>query len=90
LNYNQLKLLILEVLSEVGPVDSMGIARKLESKQTRVEIHALRMALMRYHKLGLLKRERQEGLLVYSLSERGAGRLRWLQQTKENTRATLC
>jgi DNA-binding transcriptional regulator PaaX len=38
------------------------------------------MALMRYYKQGLLKRERQGGVFTYALSERGAQRLRWLEQ----------
>ncbi|MGA2461191.1 MAG: hypothetical protein ABSF82_07215 [Candidatus Bathyarchaeia archaeon] len=86
MDYNQLKLVILQALSEVGPTDSEALAKRLAPIGILVEIHALRMALMRYYKLGLLKRERQGGVLVYSLSERGAERLRWLQQTKDNTR----
>jgi DNA-binding transcriptional regulator PaaX len=81
LDYNQLKLAILQVLSEKGQADGYALAKKLqESKKIVLDIHALRMALMRYYKQGLLKRERQGGLFTYALSERGAQRLRWLEQ----------
>ena len=85
MDYNRLKLVILQALSDAGPTDSEALAKRLEPTGILVEIHALRMALMRYYKLGLLKRERQGGVLVYSLSERGTERLRWLQETKDNT-----
>jgi DNA-binding transcriptional regulator PaaX len=45
-----------------------------------MDIHALRMALMRYYKQGLLKRERAGGMFTYALTERGIQRLRWLEQ----------
>jgi DNA-binding transcriptional regulator PaaX len=83
LDYNQLKLVILRVLSDTGSLDSGDLAKKLESKGILLEIHALRMALMRYYKQGLLKRERRGGALIYSLSERGSQRLQWLQQTRQ-------
>lgn len=85
LDYNQLKLAVLQAFSETGSAESGQLTKRLESVGIFIEIHALRMALMRYHKQGLLKRERKGGVLVYSLSERGVARLRWLQRrTKEN------
>jgi DNA-binding transcriptional regulator PaaX len=45
-----------------------------------MDIHALRMALMRYYKQGLLKRERAGGMFTYTLTERGIQRLRWLEE----------
>jgi DNA-binding transcriptional regulator PaaX len=84
LDYNQLKLAILRLLSDTGSLDSGDLAKKLESNGILLEIHALRMALMRYYKQGLLKRERHGGVLIYSLSERGLQRLHWLkQQTRQ-------
>lgn len=81
LDYNELKLPILQILSGLGWVDSNSIAEQFSSsKGISLEIHALRMALMRYHKQGLLKRERRGGVYSYALSERGYQRLRWLEQ----------
>jgi len=79
LDYNQLKLLILKALSEIGPSDSSALQREMKSRMILVDVHALRMALMRYYKQGLLKRERRGGVFRYSLSERGVQRLRWLE-----------
>ncbi len=80
MDYNELKLLILQILYKVGTTDSNSLARELfQSNLVRMDIHALRMALMRYHKQGLLKRERRGGAFAYTLSERGIKRLRWLE-----------
>jgi DNA-binding transcriptional regulator PaaX len=87
LNYNELKLNILQVLSQTGPLDSSSLGEAIaESKKIILDIHALRMALMRYHKQGLLKRERAEGVFRYALTERGLQRLRWLEQQTMRTK----
>jgi len=81
LDYNVLKLRLLRLLSKAGPTDSDSLARTISaSKDFGIDIHALRMALMRYHKQGLLKREKVGGLFRYTLTERGDQRLRWLEQ----------
>jgi hypothetical protein len=49
--------------------------------------HALRMALMRYHKQGLLKREKEGGVFRYALTERGNQRLHWLEEQATKKRA---
>lgn len=83
LDYNELKLLILRIILEHGPMDGSSLLKELASQEFNVEIHAVRMALMRYYKLGLLKRVRAGGAFSYSLSERGIARLDWLEkQTK--------
>ena len=89
LDYNVLKLRILRLLSKTGPTDSGSLASTIaESEEMTLDIHALRMALMRYHKQGLLKRERTGGTFTYALTERGIQRLRWLEQqtTKPNSK----
>ena len=48
-----------------------------------LEVHAVRMALVRYYKQGLLTRERRSGMFVYSLSERGFRRLEWLESLEK-------
>ena len=79
MDYNQLKLLLLKAVFEIGPSDSSAIQMELKRRTIMLDVHALRMALMRYYKQGLLKRERQGGVFIYSLSERGVQRLRWLE-----------
>ena len=89
MDYNALKLRILRLLSKTGPTDSSSLASRIvEGKEFELDIHALRMALMRYHKQGLLKRERSGGTFTYALTERGIQRLRWLEQqtTKPNSK----
>jgi hypothetical protein len=81
LDYNVLKLRVLRLLSKLGPIDSGSLANSIaESQESKLDIHALRMALMRYHKQGLLRRERSGGSFHYCLTERGIQRLRWLEQ----------
>jgi DNA-binding transcriptional regulator PaaX len=83
LNYNELKLLILKIISTHESIDAGSLLQELHSTQINLETHAVRMALMRYYKLGLLKRTRVAGAFRYSLSERGIARLTWLQQRAE-------
>jgi len=79
LDYNELKLLILRTVSEHGSLVSEDVASHLVTKGVRVEIHAIRMALMRYHLQGLLLRKKAEGSFSYALSDRGSRRLEWLE-----------
>jgi len=87
LDYNALKLPVLQLLFTHGPMNGGVLIKKLaESKEITLDIHALRMALMRYYKQGLLKRERSGGTFTYAMSERGIQRLRWLEEQVKNTR----
>ncbi len=71
-------------------MDSGVLNNKLvESKGITLDIHALRMALMRYYKQGLLKRERSGGTFTYTISERGVQRLRWLEEQVKNSKDSL-
>ncbi len=82
MDYNELKLPVLQIISEAGSVDSSTLRKLLADRKIVIDIHAVRMALMRYYKQGLLRRERTGGMFRYSLSERGVGRLRWLESLK--------
>jgi DNA-binding transcriptional regulator PaaX len=85
LDYNELKLTVLQLFSTHGPMNSgMLIKTLVESKTITLDIHALRMALMRYYKQGLLKRERSGGTYKYTISDRGIQRLRWLEEQVKN------
>jgi len=85
LDYNQLKRLLLRTIGESGTADSIELVEKLSVVEGgRFEVHAVRMALVRYYRQGLLRRERAGGQFRYTLTNRGIARLRWLEeQTKE-------
>lgn len=85
LHYNELKRVVLRGLS-TGPKNSLSLAQELASYGIEpLEVHALRMALVRYYKQGLLKRERKSGMFIYTLSERGLRRLKWLESGESKT-----
>lgn len=89
LDYNQLKRVLLRTLADTGPIDSATLFQKLTSVgKQQFEIHAVRMALVRYYRQGLLKRERAGGQFMYALSGRGAARLRWLEGPTQNSGAS--
>ena len=75
-----MKRVILRTLSQTGPTDSTALLEKLTSAGSEFEIHAVRMALVRYYRQGLLTRERVGGQFMYTLSSRGTARLRWLEE----------
>ena len=81
MDYNELKLHVLRLLSDNRVRDSAAIATGLGAIGVGLEMHAIRMALVRYYKQGLLRRQRQSGLYVYTISERGMKRLEWLESS---------
>jgi len=81
---------VLRTLAETGPTDSGSLLQKLTSMEGgQFEIHALRMALVRYYRQGLLKRERAGGQFTYSLSNRGTSRLQWLEEQAKQSDSSL-
>jgi hypothetical protein len=80
LRYNQLKTVILGLLTTEGWCDSNRIIERVQSEFGLLgSTRAVRMALLRYHRHGLLHREWRRGEYVYRLSDRGARRLVWLK-----------
>ncbi len=80
MRFNQLKRAILELFTAESECTSLQVAQRLvDSEVGALDIHALRMALVRYHRQGLLVRERRGGSYAYRLSEKGARRLLWLK-----------
>ena len=77
--------MILRVLS-IGPRSSLSVVEELgRCRVEPLDVHAVRMALVRYYKQGLLNRERRSGMFVYSISERGLRRLEWLESLETKT-----
>lgn len=81
MDYNQLKRIILRILAARTSTDSSAVADALCAAGVNLDIHAIRMALMRYYRQGLLRRKRKSGVYIYGLSERGVRRLAWLEST---------
>jgi DNA-binding transcriptional regulator PaaX len=80
LRYNQLKLVVLQILTTDGWCDSNHIIERVQSEVgLSASPRAVRMALLRYHRYGLLHRKWRSGEYAYTLSDRGAGRLLWLK-----------
>jgi len=80
LRYNELKTIILHILTTEGWCNSNQIIARVRSELGRsASSRAVRMALVRYHRHGLLHREWHGGAYVYRLSDRGARRLVWLR-----------
>jgi DNA-binding transcriptional regulator PaaX len=85
LDYNELKRLLLRTLADHGPMNSNALSQNLLIlTQPNLDIHAVRMALVRYYRQGLLKRIRTAGQFTYSLTERGVRRLQWLEEQVKN------
>ena len=83
LHYNELKRAILRILS-MGPKNSLSLVEELARYRVEsLEVHAVRMALVRYYKQGLLNREKRAGTFTYSISDRGQRRLQWLESLHE-------
>jgi DNA-binding transcriptional regulator PaaX len=83
MDYNELKLHVLRLFSAEEGMDSLSVSAALSADGVALDIHALRMALVRYYKQGLLRRERKSGAYIYSLSTRGIKRLAWLESKGE-------
>jgi DNA-binding transcriptional regulator PaaX len=70
-------------------MNSDAISQTLPASGTfRIEIHAVRMALVRYYRQGLLKRVRSAGQFTYSITDRGLRRLQWLEEQAKKTNAS--
>jgi len=82
--YNELKKSILALFIPNRSLSSLEVADRLrEDRKTVSSVRAVQMALMRYVRWGLLHRERSGGAYRYSLSEKGARRLLWLQSLEK-------
>ena len=68
-------------------MSSEDLATRLITAGARLEIHAVRMALMRYYRQGLVLRKKAGGSFSYSLSDRGSRRLEWLEANQKRNRS---
>jgi len=81
LSRNKLKHLILKSLKmEAGWTTAEALLlRLMEEGNYFASVRAVRMALLRYNRQGLIHRRRSKGRYEYLLSSKGARRLEWLQ-----------
>jgi DNA-binding PadR family transcriptional regulator len=78
--YNVVKKMILETVEDLGEVTAYELAEILERSYESVA-----MALMRYHRQGLLSRDTEEGRRkVYKITDRGIERLEYLQDQEKD------
>jgi hypothetical protein len=83
MNYNELKIQILNLFKPTRELDSLKVRELLAKEKTvRLTDKAVEMALMRYWRQGLLSRTRRSGMFQYSLTERGLARREWLLKNK--------
>jgi DNA-binding transcriptional regulator PaaX len=87
MDYNQLKLMILELFRESEEYESGQVLSLVVSKDSRHRDKAIEMALLRYWRQGLLRRERRHGRFFYALTERGLARRGWLRKTMASSEA---
>jgi DNA-binding transcriptional regulator PaaX len=79
LEHNQLKIRVLKLLG-TDHQDSHGLQAMLKERDgVDLSHRAVEMALLRYWRQGLLKRERKGRRFTYVLTARGAARRSWLE-----------
>jgi predicted transcriptional regulator len=82
MDYNQLKMRVLELFKGPAELASEDLRRMLHDTQVEVSDKAMKMALMRYTRQGLLARSKKKGHYCYSLTEKGSARRDWLSNTR--------
>jgi len=82
LDYNQLKIRVLALFRGSEELASDNIRTLLRESQIELSDKAVKMALMRYTRQGILARGKRAGLFRYRLTEKGVARRDWLAQTK--------
>ena len=78
MEFNELKIMVLEILEESEAMSSDEILYSLDD-DVEIDPKALQMALLRYHRQGLLHREKRGRNYYYEITERGIDRLNWLR-----------
>ena len=76
-SYNEAKIEILQLVSELGECSSFDVA-DLTGRNEK----AAAMALVRYYRQGLLYRYRDGYSYVYGITDRGEGRLEYLLEVR--------
>ena len=81
MDYNQLKIRVLALFKESGELAGDDVRTLLRESKIELTDKAVKMALMRYSRQGILARSKKAGLFRYRLTEKGVARLAWLTRT---------
>jgi DNA-binding transcriptional regulator PaaX len=81
LDYNQLKIRVLALFKGSEELASDDIRTLLLESKIELTDKAVKMALMRYTRQGILARSKKAGLFHYRLTEKGLARRNWLTKT---------
>ena len=82
MDYNQLKIRVLALFNGSEELASDEVRTLLRESKIELTDKAVKMALMRYTRQGILARSKRAGLFRYRLTEKGTARLAWLNRTK--------
>jgi DNA-binding transcriptional regulator PaaX len=79
--YNKLKIRVLSFFSGSEELASSEIRTLLHESKIELSDKAVKMALMRYTRQGILSRSKTSGVYRYRLTEKGVARRNWLSKT---------
>ncbi len=82
MDYNALKIRVLNLFEASGELDSEKVRTHLVGAKIELSDKAVEMALLRYFRQGLLSRTRRSGRFQYGLTEKGLARRIWLSKAK--------
>jgi predicted transcriptional regulator len=82
MDYNELKIRVLSLFEPSGELDSQKVRTYLVGAKIELSDKAVKMALLRYFRQGLLSRTRRSGRFQYRLTEKGIARRIWLSKAK--------
>ena len=82
MDYNRLKIRVLNLFEASGELDSEKVRNHLLSARIELSDKAVEMALLRYFRQGLLSRTRRSGRFQYRLTEKGVARRIWLSRDR--------
>ncbi len=68
MNFNQLKIRVLDLLGQSPELDSEEVRKLLQQSKVALTTKAIEMALLRYTRQGLLSRTRRAGRFHYRLT----------------------
>jgi DNA-binding transcriptional regulator PaaX len=82
MDYNELKIRVLNLFEASGELDSERVRTHLVRAKIELSDKAVEMALLRYFRQGLFSRTRRSGRFQYRLTEKGLARRVWLLKAK--------
>lgn len=82
MDYNELKIRVLNLFEASAELDGEEVRTLLLRSKIELSDKAVEMALLRYFRQGLLSRTRQSGRFQYRVTEKGIARRIWLSKAK--------